>query len=285
MLNRGVDIEMGYGKTFNSGFVMNVGGNISFVHNEVVLIGNQTGFLTGAKWGPQSLEISRITEGQAIGHFYGYKTDGVFQSQAEVAAYKNADGKMLQSKAVAGDLKFVDVNGDGVIDEKDRTVIGNPTPDFVYGINVSLKFKGFDLLIFGQGVQGNDIYNATRRYDLPTANMNASALGRWTGEGSSLQYPRLTYMDVNNNFARSSDFYVEDGSYFRLKNLQLGYRLPDRLMKRIHMAGMRIYYSGSNILTFTHYSGFDPEIGSGYGIDRGIYPQARMHSLGLSINF
>lgn len=285
MLNRGVDIEAGFGKTFNSGLSMSVGGNISFVHNEVVLIGNQTGFLTGAKWGPQSLEISRITEGQAIGHFYGYKTDGVFQTQAEVAAYKNADGKLLQSKAVAGDLKFVDVNGDGVIDEKDRTVIGNPTPDFVYGLNISLKFKGFDLLIFGQGVQGNDIYNATRRYDLPTANMNAAALGRWTGEGSSLQYPRLTFMDVNNNYARSSDFYVEDGSYFRLKNLQLGYRLPDRLMKQIHMAGMRIYYSGSNILTFTKYSGFDPEIGSGYGIDRGIYPQARMHSLGLSINF
>ena len=141
------------------------------------------------------------------------------------------------------------------------------------------------MLIFGQGIEGNDIYNATRRYDLPNANMNAAAIDRWTGAGSTNQYPRLTLQDNNNNFARSSDFYVEDGSFFRIKNFQIGYRIPDKILKKLNIAGMRIYYSGSNLLTFTKYSGFDPEIGNGYGIDRGIYPQARMNSLGLSLNF
>jgi TonB-linked SusC/RagA family outer membrane protein len=285
MVNKGIDIEANYSKILKNGLSVNIGGNISFVNNEVTLIGNQTGFLSGAKWGPQSLEISRITEGQAIGHFYGYKTDGIFQTIDEVNNYKNADGKLIQKDAVAGDLKFVDVNNDGVIDEKDRTIIGNPTPSFVYGLNISLKFKGFDLMIFGQGVEGNDIYNATRRYDLPNANMNAAAINRWTGAGSSNQYPRLTLQDNNNNFARSSDFYVEDGSFFRIKNFQIGYRIPDKILKKWNIAGMRIYYSASNLFTFTNYSGFDPEIGNGYGIDRGIYPQARMNSLGLSLNF
>ena len=285
MVNKGIDIEANYSKVLKNGLAINVGGNISFVNNEVTLIGNKTGFLSGAKWGPQSLEISRISEGQAIGHFYGYKTDGIFQTLDEVNNYKSADGKVIQKDAVAGDLKFVDVNNDGVIDEKDRTVIGNPTPTFVYGLNISLKFKGFDLLIFGQGIEGNDIYNATRRYDLPNANMNAAAIDRWTGAGSTNQYPRLTLQDNNNNFARSSDFYVEDGSFFRIKNFQIGYRIPDKILKKLNIAGMRIYYSGSNLLTFTKYSGFDPEIGNGYGIDRGIYPQARMNSLGLSLNF
>lgn len=285
MMNRGIDLELGYNKTFANGIVLNTNGNISFVRNEVVLIGNETGFLAGSRWGPQSLEITRITEGNPIGHFYGYKTDGIFQSMAEVNSYKNADGVLLQEAAQAGDFKFVDVNNDGVIDENDRTIIGNPTPDFIFGLNINLKYKGFDLLIFGQGVYGNDIFNATRRYDLPSANMYASSLNRWTGSGTSNQYPRLTLKDANMNFARSSDFYVEDGSFFRIKNVQLGYHIPQKLMKQLGISSARLYYSGSNLLTFTRYKGFDPEIGSGFGIDRGIYPQARMHSLGINVYF
>jgi hypothetical protein len=131
--------------------------------------------------------------------------------------------------AQAGDFRFVDVNGDGVIDADDRTMIGNPTPDWTAGLTIDMRYKNWDVNIFGQGVFGNQIYNATRRYDLPTSNMPAKAIDRWTGEGSTNDYPRLTFNDVNRNFARSSDFYVEDGSFFRLKSLQIGYNIRVQL--------------------------------------------------------
>ena len=182
-----------------------------------------------------------------------------------------------QPDAVAGDFKFKDTNGDGVINADDRTIIGNPTPDFTFGFTANAAYKGWDLSIFLQGMAGNDIYNATRRYDLPTANMPASALNRWTGEGSTNEYPRLTMNDVNRNYARSSDFYVEDGSFARIKNFQLGYNFKTALLDKLGIIKCRAYYSGNNLYTLTGYSGFDPEIGSGVGIDRGIYPQARTH--------
>jgi len=250
------------------------------------LLGNEAGFLTGQRWGPQGLEITRITEGLPIGYFYGYQTDGIFQTQDEVFAHTGGEnGDTLQPGAVAGDFRFVDVNGDGVIDANDRTFIGNPTPDMTAGITVDMQYKNWDLNIFGQGVWGNQIYNATRRYDLPTANMTGAALDRWTGSGTSEDYPRLTFQDDNLNFARSSDFYVEDGSFFRIKNLQIGYNVTGAMAEKMMLRKMRIYYAGTNLLTFTKYSGFDPEIGAGFGVDRGIYPQARVHSIGINVTF
>jgi TonB-linked SusC/RagA family outer membrane protein len=285
MLNQGIDIEFGYDRTYSKDFSLGISGNTSFIKNEVVLIGNDAGYLTGAGWGPQGLEITRITEGLPIGYLYGYQTDGIFQNMNDVFSHTGVEGDTLQPMAQPGDFRFVDVNGDGVIDADDRTMIGNPTPDWTAGLTIDMRYKNWDINIFGQGVFGNQIYNATRRYDLPTSNMPASAIDRWTGEGSTNAYPRLTFNDVNKNFARSSDFYVEDGSFFRLKSLQVGYNLTGGIADRLGLRKMRVYYSGTNLLTFTKYSGFDPEIGAGMGIDRGIYPQARVNTIGLNITF
>lgn len=286
MLNRGVDLEFGYDKTYSPDFRFSASANVSFLRNEVTLLGNEAGFLTGQTWGPQGLQITRITEGLPIGYFYGYQTDGIFQNQDEVWSHTGGEnGDTLQAGAVAGDFRFVDVNGDGEITADDRTMIGNPTPDMTAGITIDMQYKNWDFTVFGQGAFGNEIYNATRRYDLPTANMTGSALDRWTGEGSTNAYPRLTFSDDNMNFARSSDFYVEDGSFFRIKNVQIGYNLKGELADKLLLRKMRIYYAGTNLLTFTNYSGFDPEIGAGFGVDRGIYPQARVHSIGINVTF
>ena len=140
--------------------------------------------------------------------------------------------------------------------------------------------------IFGQGVEGNDIFKATRRFDLQMANMTADALDRWTGEGSTNTYPRLVTNDPNRNFSRSSDFYVEDGGFFRIKTLQLGYNLPYSVLEKINIKKVRLYVSGNNLLTITRYTGFDPEIGGGsFGIDRGCYPQARFYLAGVNLTF
>ncbi len=282
MKNSGVDLELGYEKKIGA-IDLSLKGNLSFVENEVVVIGNDAGFVRGAGWGPQGIEITRITEGLPIGYLYGYTTDGIFQTQAEVLEHTNSDGEPLQPDAQPGDFRFVDINNDGVFDENDRGFIGDPTPTWTYGMTLDAAWRGIDVVIFGQGVAGNSVFNATRRYDLPTSNMHANALDRWTGEGSTNDYPRLTYDDNNINFARSSTFYVENGAFFRIKSAQIGYSLPLSLIQKAGMAKARIYLASNNLLTFTKYSGFDPEIGS--GIDRGIYPQARTYSLGVNVTF
>jgi TonB-linked SusC/RagA family outer membrane protein len=282
MNNKGIDLELGYDNTFGE-WNLGINGNISYVQNEVTVIGNEAGFVQGAGWGTQGIEVTRITEGLPIGYLYGYTADGVFQNQAEVDAHTGTDGLLLQPDAVPGDLRFVDVNNDGVFDEDDRGMIGDPTPTWTYGFTINVDYKGFDLVIFGQGVAGNSIFNATRRYDLPNSNMPATALGRWTGEGSSDFYPRLTDDDANINFARSSTFYVENGAFFRIKTAQIGYTLPRELSSKVGVAKARVYVASNNLLTVTDYSGFDPEIDS--GVDRGSYPQARMFSVGVNVTF
>lgn len=282
MRNSGFDIELGY-QTEIRGVNINFGGNVSYVENEVVRIGNEAGFVQGQTWGPQGIEITRITDGLPIGYLYGYVADGVFQTEADVAAHTGEGGAPLQPLAQAGDLRFVDVNGDGVLDEDDRTLIGDPTPTWTYGFTLDAAYKGFDLVIFGQGVGGNEIFNASRRYDLPSANMRADALGRWTGAGTSTDYPRLTTQDANVNFGRSSSFYVENGAFFRIKSAQLGYTLPREITQYASIGKARFYVAANNLVTITQYQGFDPEIGS--GVDRGIYPQARSYTFGVNITF
>ena len=282
MNNKGIDLELGYDNSFGE-LNLSVKGNVSYVQNEVTIIGNDAGFVSGARWGTQGIEITRITEGLPIGYLYGYTADGIFQNQAEIDAHIGTDGQLLQPNAVPGDIRFSDVNNDGVLDENDRGMIGDPTPTWTYGFTVDVMYKGFDLVVFGQGVAGNDVFNATRRYDLPLSNMPATALGRWTGEGTSDFYPRLTYSDQNINLARSSTFYVENGAFFRIKTAQLGYTLPRELSSKAGIVKARVYVASNNLLTFTQYSGFDPEIDS--GVDRGIYPQARMYSVGLNVTF
>jgi hypothetical protein len=224
--------------------------------------------------------------GHAINSFYGFKTNGIFQNQDEVDAYIGPEGTLIQPDAVPGDFRWTDINNDGVITEDDRTFIGDPTPDWSYGVTFTAKWKNFDLLLFGQGVSGNMIFQGLRRLDIPTANWQNDVLSRWHGEGTSNTYPRLTTSDDNKNFAHPSDFHLERGDYFRIKTLQIGYSLPKSIIGKAAMQRARIYISSNNLLTITKYTGFDPEIGgSSYSIDRAIYPQSRSFLFGVNVSF
>ncbi|GGK64265.1 SusC/RagA family TonB-linked outer membrane protein [Rufibacter glacialis] len=279
--NTGVELALSYqGDISNLGY--NVSLNSSFNKNEVTSIENKEGILTGASFTTYGL-ASQSKVGFPIGYFYGYKTAGIFQNQREVEAQK------LQMNAVPGDVRFVDINNDGKLDGADRTMIGNPTPKVVLGLNLGVDFKGFDLSAFFNSAFGHHIFNGIRRYDIVRANQQSKFLNRWTGEGSTNEYPRFTWNDTNGNYTRLSDLYVEDGDYVRLKTLQLGYNLPAGLLSRIHLQKLRIYVSADNLITLTDYSGFDPEIGArgslDIGFDRGVYPQSRTFRLGFNATF
>lgn len=282
--NKGFELELGYNNKVGQ-LNIEFDGNISYVKNEIDHLTNESNFEPGQRYGPQGLEITRTTVGFPIGHFFGFKTDGLFQTQEEINNYVNSDGELIQPDASPGDIKFLDTNEDGLITNEDRTYIGDPTPSWTYGFNLALEYKGFDLLLFGQGVFGNEIYNVTRRFDLPLANYEASALGRWTGPNTSNDFPRLVLNDPNGNFSKSSDFFLQNGAFFRIKTLQIGYNLPKNVLDKVGLTKARFYVSGNNLLTITDYKGFDPEIGAGSGVDRGIYPQARFYLVGTSISF
>src|SRR5690606_14409123 len=285
MKNTGVELELGYrNKIGELGFSAN--GNISYLRNEVTDIGAGVSFINGESFQASTYNITRTMVGHAFNSFYGFQTQGIFQNQAEINAYTNADGNLIQPNARPGDFKWTDIDGNGLIDANDRTFIGDPTPSWSYGFTLNLDWKNFDALIFGQGVAGNKIFQGIRRLDINNANYSTRALGRWTGDGSSNDFPRLTDADNNNNFTNPSDFYLEDGSYFRFKTVQLGYTLPNDLSKRVGLQKARLYVMAENLWTITKYSGFDPEIGGGVmSIDRGIYPQARSFMVGLNVAF
>ena len=285
MENKGVEIELGW-KGHISDFHYSLKGNVSYVKNTLKNLGNTEGFLNFD--GIQGIAGggTRAENGQPFPFFYGYKTDGVFHNMDEVRAYTNADGQLIQPKAVPGDVRFVDVNGDGQITTDDRTNIGNGTPDWTFGFNANADWKGFDFNIFLQGVQGSDVFDATYRSDVFSGNYPKWMLNRWTGEGTSDKYPRLSLQDETN--WQVSDLYVCDGSYLRIKNMSLGYTLPAKLTRRAFIERFRIYGMVENLVTWTKYWGFDPEIASGgtsLGIDRGVYPQARTWTVGFNIAF
>jgi len=280
-----VELELGFDHKYGD-LGVEVFGNLSYTENEVTFISDDKTFVPGQRYGPQGLEITRYSVGEPIGYLFGYKTDGLFQNQGEIDSYTNADGTPMQPEAQPGDFKFVDFNNDGIIDDEDRTKIGDPTPSWTYGATAKVDWKGFDVVLFGQGVWGNDVYNATRRFDLNKSNWNAAALGRWTGEGSTNEFPRMTLLDANRNYSRSSDFFVQNGAFFRIKTLQIGYTLPRDILDRMKFQELRVYISGNNLYTITKYQGFDPEIGGGsIGVDRGIYPQARYYLVGVNATF
>ncbi len=286
MENRGVELELGYHKKLGE-VNLDLKGNVSYLQNEVTFLGAGKDFIEGtAKVQNATYAINRTAVGYANGAFYGFREEGIFQNQAEVNSYTNKNGLPIQPNAKPGDFKWADINNDGLIDANDRTFIGDPTPNWSYGFSFNASFKGFDLLVFGQGVAGNQIYQALRRLDIPTANWQTETLARWTGEGTSNTYPRLTINDANKNFAYPSNFHLENGDYFRIKTLQIGYSLPQSVISKIGVQRTRIFLSSNNLVTFTKYTGFDPEIGgSSYGIDRAIYPQSRSFTLGVNFGF
>lgn len=284
MENTGVEIEIGY--KWKAGPVsMHAKGNASFLKNTLTNLGNTSGSLELDNM-QNTGTITRASNGEPFPYFYGYKTAGIFQNVAEVANYKNAKGEMIQPDAVPGDVRFVDVDGDGKITAADRTKIGKGMPDWTYGLTIGADWNGIDFMVLFQGTAGNDIYDATRRTDVSPANLPSYMLNRWTGEGTSNKYPRHVVGDGKN--WQSSDLYVTDGSYFRLKNIQLGYTLPKALTNKIFIDRLRVFVGAENLLTLTKYAGFDPEISSGgtsLGVDYGVYPQSRTFNFGANISF
>jgi outer membrane receptor protein involved in Fe transport len=284
--NQGVEMSVNW-RHYLKKLKYSVGVNAAYNKNKMTEIGNTEGVLPGASWAIAGM-VTRSEEGMPIAYFWGYKTDGIFQNENEIFQHYGSDGEPLQPNAAPGDVRFVDVNGDNVINEDDRTMIGNPTPDWTMGITGSVEYWNFDLSFLFTGAFGHQIFNGAQRQDLRYTNRPESSLDRWTGEGTSDEIPRYTWSDINNNY-RVSDLYIENGSYLRLKNIQVGYNLPLSFVERIKCGGWRFYISAENLLTFTGYSGADPEIGAmssfDIGIDRGIYPAARTFRFGTSISF
>ena len=286
MENKGVEFELGY-KWNISDARFAVKANATYTKNTLKNLGNESGFIDyDGVQGFTGGSLARGSNGMPFPYFYGYKTNGVFQNYAEVNAYTNADGGLIQPAARPGDTRFVDINGDGQITSDDRTKIGKGTPDWNFGLNFNADWKGFDFNMFFQGVAGADIFDATYRTDVTAGNYPTYMLNRWTGEGTSNKYPILRAGD-NTNW-QVSDLYIVDGSYLRLKNISLGYTLPRSLTRQISIERLRFFVMAENLVTWTKYWGFDPEISSGgksLGIDKGVYPQARIWTVGLNLTF
>jgi TonB-dependent starch-binding outer membrane protein SusC len=293
MENRGIDIELGYRKKIGA-LNLSVNGNFSYIKNEITYLDKGTNFLVGDETvQSSSYEINRTQVGQAYNSFYGFKTNGIFQTQADVDNYKNAAGKVIQPNAKPGDFRWQDLDGDGSIGSNDRTFLGTSLPKYTYGFTLNLDYKGFDMLVFGQGAGGNMIYQGLRRLDITNANYQTEVLGRWTGPGSTNSYPRVTTNDSNKNFTNPSDFNLEKGDFFRFKTVQLGYSFPKEWIESISLQKVRLYVTGENLWTITKYTGYDPEIGGPttagmnnvQGVDRGYYPQAKSYMLGVNLQF
>ena len=288
MQNWGLEFELGW-KSSVKDFNYSISANASYLKNKLIDLGNASGLATYESAGASGVgEYVRATNGDVWPYFYGMKTDGIFQTWDEVNAYTNDKGELLQPKAQPGDVRFVDTNKDGVVDDTDRTKIGKGMPDWTFGLTLGADWKGFDLNLFFQGTFGNDIFDFAQRGDIPAMNRPTWILDRWMGEGSSNSIPRMTAQNPNGNW-RSSDLYVKNGSYVRLKTAQLGYTLPTIWTKKASIQRLRVYVSAENLFTFTGYDGFDPELASGnyttIGVDKGIYPQSRTISLGANITF
>ncbi|MCK9207906.1 MAG: SusC/RagA family TonB-linked outer membrane protein, partial [Salinivirgaceae bacterium] len=253
--------------------------------NKVISINDTIPMSTGSIG--LNYNLALFEAGQPINVFYGFVTDGIFQTQEDVDRHAvQVSGNVPSSRTSPGDIRFKDLNNDGVINDNDRTYLGNPNPKLIFSLNNTFTYKGFDLGIYLQGVWGNKVFNANRLYTeamAVTHNQTKETLHRWTGEGTSNEMPRAVYNDPNNN-TRQSDRYIEDGSYLRIKNISLGYAIPQNIAQKVKLATARIYVSGQNLLTLTKYKGFDPEV-SVNGIDNNVYPITRTISFGINLSF
>ncbi|MEL7147118.1 MAG: SusC/RagA family TonB-linked outer membrane protein, partial [Bacteroidota bacterium] len=314
VVNKGLEVLVGYRKS-KGDFSWDVNANVTTINNEVTSINSQSGiavftnefldrFNEGAFW----FDVTRTEVGGELGSFYGFVADGIFQTQAEIDALNaNAPSGAYQDDATSpGDRRFKDLNGDGEITGEDRTTLGSPIPDFFGSINLNFSYKKFDLGLNFYGTVGNEVLNLVKR-ELESASgygNNASFSNvsteyfnnRWNGEGSTDIYARalIDDGDVQNN--RASSYFVEDGSYLRLRNVTLGYSLPTSLTDRLGLKNVRFYASLQNLFTITNYSGSDPEIGQNSdingnnsvttrGIDAGAYPLSKSFTLGLNLKF
>ena len=282
--NKGFEVTLSTKNIIKNDFKWSSDAVFSYNKNNVESINSDTPIITAS--GGFNSAIGLIKAGYPVNVFYGYITDGIFQNQDEVDRHAvQMPGSNSATSTAPGDIRFKDLNNDGVINDKDRTVIGNPNPKFTFSLNNTFNYKNFDLTIFLQGSYGNDIFNANRMYTEAMSiiqNQSTAVLGRWTGEGTSNNIPRAIYGDPNQN-SRVSDRYIEDGSYLKIKNINLSYTLPKDVFGQ-NFNSVKIFVSAQNLVTWTKYSGFDPEVPVN-GIDNGTYPITRTVSLGLNIGF
>lgn len=286
--NHGLEISADYnGQVGNLGF--SVFGNAAFIRNEVVSINEE--FLGSVRYGRPNQELARTYEGHPIATFYGWKTDGLYQNQSEIDSDPNLVNDPRRADIQPGDVRFLDLNGDGLIDADDRTILGSPHPDASFGFGTRLEYRNVDLQLFFLGTVGAQIYNADRMQGLdPTYpfNMYEEAEERWNGEGTSNSVPRMTTRRTNLNH-RTSDLFIESGDFVRLKTLTLGYTLPRSVTSRTGVGNVRLYLIGQNVFTITSYSGMDPELGYSDGnlqrnVDFAQYPQARTWTFGVNVD-
>ena len=291
MENWGYEFEFGW-KDHVKDFSYYFNGNISILKNKMVDLGNESGETDyeGAGAGGVGTYV-HAKNGDVWPYFYGLKTNGLFQNWDEVNSYTNANGGLIQPNAHPGDVRFVDVDGDGSIGSGDRTKIGKGAPDVTFGFTLGAEWKGFDFNAAFQGTLGNDVFDFAQRGDVPAMNRPSWIMDRWHGEGTSNKIPRMTSANPNGNW-QSSDLFIKNGSYMRLKTIQLGYTLPQNLTRVASIQRLRFYVSAENLLTITGYDGFDPELGGGdgasataMGVDKGIYPQSRTIYVGANITF
>ncbi|PKQ67592.1 SusC/RagA family protein [Labilibaculum manganireducens] len=282
--NKGFEFAVGYRGNITKDLSFKVNYNFTTLNNEVLEVNNGSGFIEGGNFGVGQPAPSRMEVGKAIGYFYGYKTDGIFQNQAEVDAHPSQTA--LGAEASPGDIRYVDINGDGKLTSDDRTNLGDPIPDVTMGLNISLNYKGFDFVAYSYASIGNEM---VRNYERSNSNVNrlSTSLNRWTGAGTSNSVPRLTTAATANNIF--SDYFVEDASFLRIQNVQLGYTFPKSITEKLRISKLRFYGSVANLYTFTDYTGFDPAASTGApiggGIDYGFYPAARTFTFGLNLNF
>ncbi|TAE48155.1 MAG: SusC/RagA family TonB-linked outer membrane protein, partial [Bacteroidetes bacterium] len=279
VLNEGIDMALSWRETRGK-FSYSLSANASTVHNEVLSLGEGNEDIFGGDIGEGGKLGTRTVVGLPIGSFFGYKVEGIFQNAADLEQYPT------RGSEVAGDLRFADTNGDGVITTADRTYLGSPIPTLIYGASLSAAYAGIDIAADFNGVRGNQIINAKKIARFGTYNFETSFLDRWNGEGTSTTEPRVT--NGGHNYEVSERF-LEDGAYFRVRSLTLGYSFPEALLAPARISKLRVYAAANNLFTKTDYSGYTPEITSNsvlsVGIDRGVYPVAKTYFLGLDLGF
>ncbi|MDQ8005196.1 MAG: TonB-dependent receptor [Pedobacter sp.] len=273
--NKGTEVALGWNDKIGSELTYNIAGNFSYVKNNVVSIGNASNFQLVGNGGANLTET-----GRSIGYFYGFRQVGVYQSTADLDRMP----RMLTS--LPGDIAYEDINGDGVITTADRTYLGTPFPPYSYGLSISLGYKGFDFSVDGQGVAGNKIYTQWKTANFAQLNYPSNRLNAWTGPGSSNVEPIIVPRANNLLF---SSYFLEDGSYFRLRNIQVGYTFPKSLLAKAGVQKLRVYASGQNIKTWSKVSGYSPEAQLSdilaSGADNGVYPVPSIYSFGLNLTF
>ena len=288
--NNGLEIGLDWNDNIGNNFLYNIGFNAAYNKNKVGNIPTSDGIIHGltAQLYDNSPEFYRASNGKPIGYFWGYKTAGIFQNQAQIDDYRNRNYGFLQNNPQPGDVIFVDVNGDGVINDDDKVDLGNGMPKFTYGFNIGFSYKGFDFTANASGSAGNKIVQSYRNQSNFKSNYTGEIMERWTGEGTSNRIPRVTESNINWLF---SDLYVHNGRFLRLTNLTIGYDFA-KLFTCRYVSQVRVYAQIQNLFTITPYNGMDPEIGYGVedkgwvsGVDLGYYPRPRTFLFGVNLKF